>query len=73
MKNNSTCPKCKTNDIIRIPGYSGPDGLGNNIRLGFFRFYSVKVTRYVCCNCGFSEEWIDNSNDIEKLKNKYKK
>ena len=27
----------------------------------------VVLHRYVCCNCGFSEEWID-TNEIQLLK-----
>ncbi|HYV90846.1 MAG TPA: hypothetical protein VE978_03650 [Chitinophagales bacterium] len=71
MKNSQTCPKCSSKDILRIPGYVGPYGSGNNINIGFFRA-PVKISRYVCTSCGFSEEWIDNYQDIEKLKRKYK-
>ena len=31
-------------------------------------FSVVKVNRYICCNCGFSEEWIDEE-DIETIRN----
>lgn len=69
MKNSCTCPKCNSNNIIKIPGTVGAYGAGNNIRYSTFSY--VKVTRYVCCDCGYSEEWIDNREDIEKLKKKY--
>lgn len=68
MKNSVTCPKCNSNNIIKIPGKVGSYGSGNNISFGFT---SVKVTRYLCCDCGYSEEWIDSKQDIEKLKRKY--
>jgi hypothetical protein len=29
------------------------------------------VARYVCLNCGFVEEWIDNPHDLVRLYNKY--
>ena len=71
MKNTKLCPKCKSNDILRIPGYRGAYGSGNNINIGISVLSAVKVTRYLCCESGYSEEWIDNKEDIEKLRKKY--
>jgi hypothetical protein len=34
-------------------------------------FSAVNVNRYICCTCGFTEEWIDK-NDLEKVKNSKK-
>lgn len=33
-------------------------------------FSAVPVHRYVCCSCGFSEEWIDQ-NDLQKLRERF--
>ena len=33
-------------------------------------FSAVLVDRFVCCSCGYSEEWI-NKEDIAVLKAKY--
>lgn len=71
MKNSRRCPKCQSNDILRVEGESGAYGSGNNIRVGMTILSSILVTRFVCCSCGFSEEWIENAGDIEKLKNKF--
>lgn len=30
--------------------------------------YKKAVNRYICCNCGYCEEWIDKE-DISKIKN----
>ena len=67
MKNTKICPKCNSNDIIRINGHAGAYGVGNNIMVGATIFSAINVNRYVCCTCGFSEEWIDKA-DLEKLK-----
>ncbi|MBD5081386.1 MAG: hypothetical protein HDT44_06430 [Ruminococcaceae bacterium] len=67
MKNNKTCPKCGGLDIIIVDGYVGAYGSGNNIMTGATVFSAVKVDRYICCSCGFTEEWI-NTGDIEKVK-----
>lgn len=71
MKNSQVCPKCESNDIIRIPGKKGAYGAGNNIQVGFTVMSAVKVTRYLCGTCGFSEEWIDEKADIQKLREKF--
>lgn len=72
MKNSRICPKCNHSDILVVPGSSEAYGAGNNIRVGMTIFSSVLVDRYVCCHCGYSEEWIRRE-DIEKLKRKYDK
>jgi predicted nucleic-acid-binding Zn-ribbon protein len=71
MRNSNTCPKCQSTDIVRIQGIAGGYGAGNNIAVGRTIFSAVKVTRYLCASCGFSEEWIDSDDDIAKLKKKY--
>ncbi len=52
MKNTQKCPKCESDDILKIPGDVGPWGSGNNIAVALFT--RVLVTRYLCCECGFS-------------------
>ena len=71
MKSTKICPKCHSSDIIRIDGNVGSYGAGNNIITGSTIFSAIKVNRYICCQCGFTEEWIDKK-DIEKVKNSYK-
>lgn len=72
MKQSGICPKCGGREILIIPGESGPYGSGNNIPVGWSIFSAVKVNRYLCCSCGYSEEWIDKE-DIPTLVAKYKK
>jgi len=71
MKQTNVCPKCNSHGIIRIPGIAGAYGSGNNIPIGKTIFSAIKVTRYLCGHCGFSEEWIDDPGDLEKLKDKF--
>lgn len=59
MRISKICPKCQSNEIIRFDGSAGAYGAGNNIITGYTNFSAVKVNRYVCCKCGFVEEWID--------------
>ena len=71
MKNTKICPKCQSTDIVRFNGYAGAHGAGNNVMVGGTIFSAVNVNRYVCCSCGFTEEWIDKE-DIEKVVNSKK-
>ena len=71
MKNTHTCPKCNSQEIMRIEGRMGGYSGGNDIPAGSWSFRTVKVTRYLCGSCGFSEEWIDAPEDLHKLKEKY--
>ena len=57
MKNRKACPKCGSKDILIVDGSVGPYGRCNNILTGGL-FSAVKVDRYICCSCGFTEEWI---------------
>ncbi|MBI3175574.1 MAG: hypothetical protein HYZ25_17780 [Chloroflexi bacterium] len=68
---NGVCPKCGGNEIIRIPGQTGIERRGNIIPIGISAFTSVYLTRYVCSSCGFSEEWVDYPEGIERLKKKF--
>ena len=71
MKNLKYCPKCQSTNIVRIDGHVGSYGSGNNIMTGATIFSAIKVNRYICCHCGFTEEWIDRE-DIEKVENSRK-
>lgn len=67
MKNTKICPKCSSSDIVIIDGYAGAYGSGNNIMVGATVFSAVPVNRYVCCSCGYTEEWVDQE-ELEKVK-----
>ena len=67
MKSSKICPKCEQTNIVRIEGYAGPYGVGNNIMIKGSIFSAVLVHRYICCDCGYSEEWIDLEG-LEKIK-----
>lgn len=72
MKNTKKCPECDSQNTIRIPGNVGPYGVGTNIIVGITTIGAVKVTKYMCCECGYLEEWVDDKKDIEKIIKYYK-
>jgi len=67
MKNSNKCPKCESGQIARVEYFGG---WSKNIPTGLISG-NVKVIRYVCVSCGFSEEWIDSPSDLQKLVKKY--
>jgi len=71
MKNTRKCPKCGSTDIRIVEGHAGAYGSGNNIPLGATIFSAVPVNRYICCRCGFTEEWLDKG-DLERVKSSKK-
>ena len=70
MKVSKRSQKCESTEMIRVEGTAGLYGTGNNIAIGATIFSYVKVPRYVCCECGYAEEWIDPE-DLPKLKKKF--
>ena len=66
MKNTKTCPKCNSKIILRKDGGTGKYGGGNIIHTGITAFSYVNVNRYICADCGYTEEWIDKK-DLQKL------
>jgi hypothetical protein len=70
MRTTKICPKCGSNDVVIVPGRVGGTFAGNHVQVGFLGL-PVEVARYLCCECGFSEEWVDNPEDLERIKKKY--
>ena len=66
MKKTGVCPKCGGADIVRVPG--GVRGTMDNMQnFVIWGVQTAPVDRYICCVCGFSEEWL-REDDLEKVK-----
>ena len=68
MKNSKQCAKCTSDDIVMIPGNSWFRE-SNIITIGLSL---IPVTRYMCAQCGYSEEWVESKRDRIILKTKFK-
>ena len=69
MKYNRRCPKCSSNEIYHVEAVVGHAyGAGNVIPTGLLG--TIKVNRYVCGQCGFCEEWIEQ-HELPTLKRKF--
>ena len=66
MKNTSRCPKCGSRNLVRVPD-DAHRYLGNSISITKV----VPVARYVCCDCGYVEDWVETQKDLETLRREY--
>jgi predicted nucleic-acid-binding Zn-ribbon protein len=74
MKKTGQCVKCGSSDLIRIPGRLRSYGGGGNYIVAGTTMIApiVPVTRFLCAQCGYSEEWVESASEIEKLREAYK-
>jgi len=70
MKKTGKCPKCGAEDVLRIPG-KAYGGQPNYVLAGLTRWSAKFVSRYICCACGYTEEWIESREDIQSLKDEF--
>ena len=68
MNNSRTCPKCQSTLFVKVDNSRGQQF--NPIKTGALTV--AQVSRYVCCDCGYVEEWIENHKDLKKIEEKYK-
>jgi hypothetical protein len=64
MRNTKICPKCGSRDIVIVPGVLN----ALTVSVGVLR--TVELKRHLCVDCGFTEEWIDDAEDRERIKKK---
>lgn len=69
MKNGS-CPKCGSTKIL-VFSQDGKEKFVDCEKLGMLKG-EIVTSRYVCCDCGYTERYFEDEN-LEKLKKKYKK
>lgn len=70
MKFSNCCPKCLQREIAVIEGGTFKGNTYNAITFGFNFVY---LTRYICTHCGYSENFVDDPKDLEKIKKHYLK
>lgn len=66
MKKTKLCPKCGSANIHISEGGAGTNGSGNIIPTGSYAWQAVPVDRYICCDCGYVEEWL-RSEHLERI------
>lgn len=72
MKNTKCCPKCGSHDIIRVPDNQNRHASGNNIYTSTFTLVrKIPVIRYVCSNCGYVENYVEQQSQRDEIKQKF--
>ncbi len=71
MKYAKQCPKCGSKDIIVFMNDGFPVDSDHGIMVGMTIMSTIPLHRYVCCNCGYTEQWVKRCH-IEKLKSSKK-
>lgn len=72
MKNTYKCPKCGSREIVRITDNPYRHASGSNIYTTTATLAGkIPVIRYVCTECGFVENWVENRSELEAIKKKF--
>lgn len=67
MRHSKQCPKCGNRDIIEVSNDGYPEMSYKGIMTGISILSNVVLHRYICCGCGYTEEWI-NKGSIQKIR-----
>lgn len=66
--NGKRCAKCGSSAVVRVPDNPMRYASGNNIYTSRATLAGkVPVTRYVCCTCGYVENWVENPDDRARI------
>lgn len=69
MKNTKCCSKCNSRNIVRVPDNQYRHASGNNIYTSTFTLMrKIPVIRYVCCDCGYVENWIETEGERDEIR-----
>lgn len=66
MKIDRKCPKCSSEKISKVK-HSHP----SNITIGVVG--KARVSKYICIECGFIEDWIEYEPDLTRIERHYGK
>jgi len=61
------CPKCNSREIYKNTSISQR----SNLTVNFFK--QVKLTDYVCPQCGYTEVYVKKNEDLKKIREKWQR
>lgn len=72
MKRTHTCSKCGSHQIARIPDNPRRYASSNNIYLSRWTLIrKIPAFRYVCCDCGYVENWVESRRDLNDIRDEF--
>lgn len=66
MKKSNFCPKCNSKKIVKAY-----DKARFNNAISINSFKVATSTKYICCDCGYIEEYFDNLKDRNSIYAKF--
>ncbi len=67
---NLQCPKCRSQEIVRLPGDIQPPSTLSGAKPPS-SFKTIHITHFCCTNCGFTETWVDDPDDLKNILTKF--
>lgn len=72
MKQSGVCPKCGARRVVRVPDVSRRYSSGNNIYTSTVTLVGkIPVIRYVCCGCGYVENWVEHTAELAEIERRF--
>lgn len=72
MKNTGACPKCGGRNVVRVPDNPYRHASGNNIYTTKLTLIGkIPVIRYVCSDCGYTENWVECEREREAIRSSF--
>lgn len=71
MMKNGLCPKCQGTNIYTNHGAKTTYGERSNLAVS--AFHSLLLDVYICTDCRYMEEYINDDQSLDKLKSKWNK
>ena len=66
---HDACGKCKSPNLLEV---AATPSQHSGIVIGHGLMHTVKVTKYVCTDCGYIEEWVNSKKDLVRLQQQLK-
>lgn len=67
---NLQCPKCRSQEIVRLPGDIQPPSTLSGAKPPSSHKI-IRSTNYCCTHCGYSETWVNDPDDLKDILTKY--
>ncbi len=71
MNNTNCCPKCDGKEILTDDDFIAVEE--QKFKGSPFNTKFVRLQRFICVNCGYSEQWLHKEGDLEKVRKIYNK
>jgi len=69
MVQSIICSKCESQELFHIPATPGQH---SHIVVGTRVMHTVEISRRVCTQCGYIEEWVLHATDLNLLRDEFR-